>query len=348
MPVSQTPVLVTGATGFVAAELVKQLLDAGYRVRGTTRDVEAAKRRGELTSLKGAGERLELVQANLNHPGAFTEHMDECEYVMHTASPYTLAVEDPQRDLVDPALNGTLSVLESAASTPSIKRVVLTSSFAAISGGPRTGSFDESDWNTRSTLEDGPYAYSKTVAERAAWDFMQTAARRFDLVVVNPTGVIGPSIVDRVNQTHEFMIGMTNGQAPAIIDIGFPVVDVRDVANAHIQAMETETASGRYLLSADSPKVRRYVEIMREEGMDQKYKLPKVGLDNPIGSVIVRGLMAFQPKGVREFVTENLGAEFSLNTTKAETELGMVWSSTDDAIRDQARFLDTKGHLGKK
>lgn len=88
--------------------------------------------------------------------------------------------------------------------------------------------------------------------------------------------------------------------------------------------------------------------MMPEEGLDQKYKLPKAGLDNPIGSVIIRGLMAFQPKGVREFVTENIGAEFSLNTTKAETELGMVWSSTDDAIRDQARFLDAKGHLGKK
>ena len=348
MPASHTPVLVTGATGFVAAELVKQLLEAGYRVRGTTRDVESAKRRGELTSLKGAGERLELVEADLNRPGAFTEHMDGCEYVMHTASPYTLAVEDPQRDLVDPAVNGTLSVLESAASTPSIRRVVLTSSFAAISSGPRTDTFNESDWNTSSSLENGPYAYSKTVAERAAWDFMEMEERHFDLVVVNPTGVIGPSIVDRVNQTHEFMVGMTNGQSPAIVDIGFPVVDVRDVAKAHIQAMETETASGRYLLSAGSPKVRRYVEIMREEGLDQKYRLPKAGLDNPIGSVIVRGLMAFQPAAVREFVTQNLGAEFSLDTTKAETELGMVWSSTDDAIRDQARFLDAKGHLGKK
>lgn len=86
---------------------------------------------------------------------------------------------------------------------------------------------------------------------------------------------------------------------------------------------------------------------MREEGLDQKYKLPKVGLDNPIGSVIVRGLMAFQPKGCPGIRHRNLGAEFSLNTTKAETELGMVWSSTDDAIRDQARFLDAKGHLGR-
>lgn len=348
MPVTETPILVTGATGFVAAEIVKQLLSGGYRVRGTTRDVERALRQGELTSLEGAPERLELVAADLNQPGAFTEHMAGCEYVMHTASPFTLEVEDPQRDLVDPAVNGTLSVLESAAASPDVKRVVLTSSFAAISNGPRSEPYDESDWNTTDSLDRGPYAFSKTMAEKAAWDFMASEDRHFDLVAINPTGVIGPSVVDRVNQTHEFMVSMTNGQSPAIIDIGFAVVDVRDVAQAHIKAMETPSANGRYLLSAGAPKFRRYIEIMNEEGLGDRYKLPKLGLDNPIGSILVRGLMLTQPKGVREFVNSHVGVEFALDTTKAETELGMVWSSPDQAIREQARFLDEKGHLGKK
>lgn len=348
MPVPESPVLVTGATGFIAAEMVKQLLGAGYRVRGTTRDVEKAQQRGELTSLEGAAERLELVPADLNEPRAFAEHMAGCEYVMHAASPFTLAVADPQRDLVDPAVNGTLSVLESAAATPSVKRIVLTSSFAAISNGPRREPYDESDWNTTSTLDRGPYAYSKTMAEKKAWDFMESGNRHFDLVVINPTGVTGPSVVDRVNQTHEFMVGMTNGQSPAIIDIGFPIIDVRDVARAHIKAMETQSAEGRYLVSAGALAFRRYVEIMNEEGLGDKYKLPKVGLDNPIGSILVRGLILTQPKGVRDFVTSNLGREFTLDTTKAETDLGMNWSSLDDAVREQARFLDEKGHLGKK
>lgn len=348
MPVSDSPVLVTGATGFIAAEIVKQLLEDGYRVRGTTRDVEAARRKGELTSLDGANERLELVAADLDQTGAFTGPMAGCEYVMHVASPFTLDVEDPQRDLVHPAVDGTISILESAAATSTVKRVVVTSSFAAISNGPRDETYDESDWNTTSTLERGPYAYSKTMAERAAWDFMESGECHFDLVVINPTGVIGPSLVDRVNQTHEFMIGITNGQSPAIVDIGFPVVDVRDVARAHIKALETPTASGRYLVSAAAPKFRRYVEIMEQEGLGEKYKLPKLKLDNPIGSVLVRALMLFQPKGVRDFVISSLGGNFHLDTTKAETELGMSWSSVDDAIRDQAHFLDERGYLGKR
>ena len=347
MPVSQSPILVTGATGFVAAEIIKQLLADGYRVRGTTRDVEVAKRRGELTSLEGS-ERLELVAADLNDSDAFTEPMSGCEYVIHVASPYILAVEDPQRDLVDPAVNGTLSILESASENPSVKRVVITSSFAAISNGPREESYDETDWNTTASLNHSPYAFSKTQAERAAWDYMEAADRHFDLIVINPTGVIGPSLVDRVNQTHEFMVGITNGQSPAIIDIGFPVVDVRDVARAHIRAMENPSASGRYLVSAESPKFRRYVEIMEEEGLGEKYKLPKMGLDNPIGNVLVRLFMLTQPKGVRDFVLSSLGGEFDLDTTKAETELGMTWSSVDDSIREQAHFLDQNGHLGKK
>lgn len=348
MPITDSPVLVTGATGFVAAEIVKQLLECGYHVRGTTRNVGKANEKGELTTLNGAAERLELVEADLNEPGAFSAPMVGCEYVIHTASPYTLDVEDPHRDLVDPAVKGSLSVLESAAATPSVKRIVLTSSFAAISDGPRREPYDESEWNESSSLDRSPYAFSKTLAEKAAWDFMESEQRDFDLVVINPTGVIGPSVVDRVNQTHEFMVGMTNGASPAIIDIGFPVVDVRDVAKAHIKAMETPSAAGRYLVSAGTPKLRRYIEIMNEAGLGEKYKLPKLGLDNALGNVLVRLLMLTQPKGVREFVNTNLGGEFELDTTKAETELGMTWSSLDDAIREQAIFLDEHGHLGRR
>lgn len=348
MPISQSPVLVTGATGFVAAELVKQLLAAGYRVRGTTRNVEKAVEQGELTSLPGASERLELVAADLNEPGAFTPHMTDVEYVLHTASPYILQVDDPQRDLVDPAVNGTMSVLHSAAETPSVKRIVLTSSFAAVSNGGRDEPYSEADWNEESSLTNGPYAYSKTMAERSAWDFMEEENRHFDLVVINPVGVIGPSVVNRVNQTHEFMIGMTNGQAPAIIDMSFPIVDVRDVAKAHILAMETPEAHGRYLTSAGAPPFRRYIDVMNDAGLDEHYELPKLGLDNPVGSLVVKGLMLTQPKGVREAVSPNLGAKFDLNTSKIENELGMDWMDIDTSIHDQAMDLHEKGYLGKQ
>ncbi len=155
MPITNTPILVTGATGFVAAEIVKQLLEANYRVRGTTRNVANAEAEGSLTELPGASERLELAEADLLDEDAYDEAVVGCEYVMHVASPYVLDVEDPQRDLLDPAVKGTLSVFESAVRAGGVKRIVLTSSFAAISGGTRDGSWSEADWNNTSTLESG-------------------------------------------------------------------------------------------------------------------------------------------------------------------------------------------------
>ena len=179
MPITTAPVLVTGATGFVAAEIIKQLLGADYRVRGTTRDVARSEVDGHLASLPGADQRLELLEADLLDPGAFDAAVVGCEYVMHIASPFVLDVEDPQRDLVDPAVNGTRSVLESVSRAGGVRRVVLTSSFAAMSGAPKEGV-----WNDVSSLDSGPYAYSKTMAERAAWDFMDDDDRSFDLVVI--------------------------------------------------------------------------------------------------------------------------------------------------------------------
>ena len=145
MPVTDVPVLVTGATGFIGSEIVSQLLDAGYRVRGTTRNVEKANKGGHLTALAGADERLELFEADLLDSGAFDGPAAGCEYVMHVASPYITNVKDPQRDLLDPAVNGTLNVLKASVSAGTVKRVVLTSSFAAMMRPPEQGVFTEAD-----------------------------------------------------------------------------------------------------------------------------------------------------------------------------------------------------------
>ena len=168
MPISTAPVCVTGATGYVASEIVSQLLGAGYSVVGTTRDPERAQREGHITSLPGAGERLRLVAADLMTPGAFDEAVAGSEYVVHTASPYMTDVEDPQRDLVDPAVEGTLSVLNACERAGTVKRVVLTSSFAAITDEPDGSLLDETVWNTKSTLKRNPYYFSKAQAERGS------------------------------------------------------------------------------------------------------------------------------------------------------------------------------------
>ncbi len=348
MPITQAPVLVTGATGFVAAELVKQLLEAGYSVRGTTRDVERSRSDGILPALAGAETRLEMIEANLLDPGAFDKAVQGCEYIMHTASPFVLDVEDPQRDLVNPAVNGTTSVLGSASIDKSVRRVILTSSFAAISGSPKDGAWTEADWNDDSSLDHGAYAYSKTMAERAAWDFMDQREVGFDLVVINPTGVIGPSIVPRLNQSHSLYVSATNGEIPGIIDLKFPIVDVRDVARTHILAMEQREATGRYLCSAETRSMRQDFELLKEAGFGERYKLPSLPLDNPLGNVLVRLASRFQPKGTRDFITRSLGRDYDLDTSKIRTEMGMEFRDTDQTVIDTMTSLENWGHLGKK
>ena len=348
MQFTEAPVLVTGATGFVAAEIVKQLLEAGYTVRGTTRDVAKSETDGYLTALSGASERLELVQADLGDPGAFDAAVSGCEYVMHTASPFVLDVEDPQRDLVDPAVNGTRSVLESVSRAGGVRRVVLTSSFAAMSGAPKDGVWSEADWNEDSSLDFGAYTYSKTMAERAAWDFMDEHDVGFDLVVINPTGVIGPSIVPRLNQSHSFYVSATNGEIPGIIDLSYPIVDVRDVAIAHILAMENPSAAGRYLCSAQTRSMRQNYDLLKEAGFGNRHKLPSLPLDNAFGNVMVRLISRFQPKGTRDFISRSLGRAFELDTSKIRTELGLEFRDVDQTVIDTMTSLESWGHLGKK
>ena len=347
MPVSSVPVVVTGATGFIAAEVVRQLLEAGYSVRGTTRDVATARASGELTSLPGADDRLHLMEADLLG-GGLAEVVADAEYVIHVASPYALAVADPQRDLVDPAVNGTRSILEAAARAGSTKRVVLTSSFAAIGSGSRETPYTEADWNESASLQHSPYSYSKVRAERAAWEFMENEDPGFDLVSVNPTMVFGPTLVRRVNQSHAFFIGLTDGSAPAIVAIDHPMVDVRDVARAHILAMESPAATGRYLLAAGNFTPARIVDRARRLGIDDRFRLPRLRLDRGLGVALSRAVIPFQPRGNRGFLRESLGKRWVVDGSRAERDLGLDYRDLDQTIDDTWTSLDEWGLLGRR
>ena len=192
-PLPDALVLVTGANGFIASQLIADLLASGYRVRGTVRSVE--KGTEPLRALPGAAERLELVAAELSTEGAFDAPMKGITHVVHTASPYSMNVADPQRDLVDPAVNGTRNVLMAAHRAGGVQRVVLTSSMAAITDEPGSDHvLTEADWNVKSTLSRNPYYLSKTLAEKEGWRIVEAEKPRFDLVVINPFVVIGPSI----------------------------------------------------------------------------------------------------------------------------------------------------------
>jgi len=226
---TQSPVCVTGATGFVASHIIKQLLQKGYNVRGTVRSLKQKDKNQFLLDMEPKG-LLELVEANLLEAHSFDNAVDGCEFVIHTASPYALDVKDPQKELVDPAVKGTLNVLESCQRSSTVKKVVLTSSVAAITDEPMKGHvYTEADWNRTSSLTRNPYYYSKVLAEEAAWNFVKQSGVRFKLVVINPFVVLGPELNSfSVNASNAIIQSLLSGKYPGIMKLCWGFVDVRD------------------------------------------------------------------------------------------------------------------------
>ena len=348
MRVTDAPVCVTGATGYVAGAITQELLEHGYRVRGTTRDPARAWRESHVTGLPGADERLDLVSADLMTPGAFNTIVEGCEYVIHTASPYVTDVADPQRDLVDPAVDGTLSVLEACQASGGVKRVVLTSSLAAITDEPDGRLLSEEDWNTKSTLKRNAYYLSKAEAERSAWRFMEDANPGFDLVVLNPPFVMGPSLIPGLNTSARVLVGLTNGVWPAIVDIQWPIVDIRDLAATHRLAMETPKASGRYLTAAGVRSLREVVDLLRANGWGERYRLPSIALDNSVGNFLVRLAANFQKAGAGSYLKTHVGGVFRLDTSKIRDDLGIEFRDPDLTVLDAMIDLERWGNLGKQ
>jgi dihydroflavonol-4-reductase len=339
------PVLVTGVTGFVASRIVEQLLAGGYRVRGTVRSLKKGGDVDRLRALPLANERLELVEADLVRPGSFDAPATGCEVVMHTASPYTLTVADPQRDLVDPAVNGTREVLGACLRAASIRRVVLTSSMAAVTDEPDSAHvLTEADWNEKSSLDRNPYYYSKTLAERAAWDFVAQRKPAFDLVVINPFGVIGPSLVSSLNVTNQVFVDLLKGTYPGIVGLTWGFVDVRDVATAHIRAMKEKAAHGRYLCAGETISMREVVNLLAANGYDG-YRLPKIPLDSGLGHAIVRLASYTQARGVGSYLRTHIGRVPRYDTTKIRTELGLTFRPVRETILETVQDLRRWGHL---
>jgi dihydroflavonol-4-reductase len=339
----QKPVCVTGATGFIASRIVKDLLAAGRKVRGTARKLEG-KDADALRKLPGASERLELVQADLLAEGAFDRAVAGCDHVMHTASPYALDAKDPQKDLVEPAVQGTENVLRSAAKA-GVKRVVLTSSMAAITDEPESDHvLTEKDWNEKSSVDRNPYYYSKTLAEKAGWSFVEKEKPSFDLVVINPFLVIGPSVVSAVNTSNQMFLDMLQGTYPGIMNLTWGFVDVRDVALAHIRAVEKPEAKGRYICANATMSMRDVVGLIAKSGYDG-YKLPTLGMDCGIGDYAVRLSSYFQPKGVGTYLRTHVGRVPRFDNAKIKRELGIEFIPLEKSILDTLEDLKTWGHL---
>jgi nucleoside-diphosphate-sugar epimerase len=340
------PVLVTGATGYIASWIIKYLIDEGYSVHGTVRNLN---NKDKIAHLKDIGKKrkgkLQLFESDLLKPGSFDKAMQDCELVIHTASPFFVqGIKDAENQLIKPALEGTINVLESVNTRESVKRVVLTSSVAAIYGDAsdiketQNEIFTEDDWNTSSTIKHQPYSYSKTLAEKEAWKIVKKQ-KRWDLLTINPGFVMGPSLSKRVDSTSiDFIRSMVNGKfSSGVPDLYFSIVDVRDVARAHINAGIRENASGRHILVEDVKSTLEMATILKEK-FHNKYKIPSRKLPN-IMLYLVGPFAGFKWKYLRE----NLGIPYKFNNNYSKEDLGLEYRPIPQTLTEHVEQLDRDG-----
>jgi nucleoside-diphosphate-sugar epimerase len=338
-------VLVTGGTGFVGAHCLVQLLAAGHETRATVRDMARQSEVRAMLSQGGVpdvGDRLTLFRADLSADTGWAEAVDGCDYVLHVASPFPSTVPRDENELIGPARDGALRVLR-AARDAGVKRVVLTSSFAAIGYGAkgRTTAFTEKDWTDLSDPTVQPYQKSKTIAERAAWDFVAQDGGGLELAVVNPVGVFGPVLGPDYSTSIVLVKRLLDGSIPGCPNLWFGVVDVRDVADLHLKAMADPAARGeRFLATAgDFLSVRQIAQILKDGAGDLARKVPARALPNWLMRVV--GLFDPEVKGV----LPELGKHKNGVNEKARRLLGWAPRSPKEAILATSQSLSELGLL---
>jgi len=344
---TKSPVLVTGATGYVAGWLIKELLEAGVTVHAAVRDPSKTEKHEHLDEIaaKAKGS-IKYFKADLLDEGSYAEAMDECSIVFHTASPFIINVKNPQKELIDPAKLGTRNVLTQATKTSSVKRVVVTSSCAAVYGDNADlkktplGIFTEDVWNTSSSLKNNPYSYSKTVAEQQAWE-IANVQDQWDLVTINPTLVMGPGLNPKgTSESFNLIRQLGDGTMKAgVPDWGFGVVDVRDVAKAHIAAAYTPEAKGRYITSGHNTNFPEMAKLLLPQFGDQ-YPIPRKTLPKYlvwlVGPIMDKSLK-------RCFISKNIGHPWIGDNLKSVRELGMQYRSLSETMNDFfQQIVDTK------
>lgn len=345
------PVLVTGATGYVAGWLVKRLLDDGLTVHAAVRDPDNTDKLRYLNELaENASGSIRYFKSDLLEDGSYADAMQGCELVYHTASPFTVSVADPQKELIEPAVNGTRNVLEQANKTDSVKRVVVTSSVAAIYGdnidvqNSKTGKFTEADWNTTSSLSHGPYSYSKVEAEKEAWKIAK-AQDRWDLVTINPSLVIGPGInphatSESFNLIKNFGDGTMRLGVP---NFGMGVVDVRDVADAHVKAGFVPEATGRYLTSGHNTNFPEMARPLKEK-FGKAYPFPP--MTSPKFMVWLVGPL-LDSSLTRTMISRNVGHPFLADHSKSVKKLGVNYRPMEESMVEFFQQLIDSGAFKK-
>lgn len=337
-------VLVTGGSGFVGAHCILALLAQGYRVRTTVRTLSREDRVRAMLAAGGApdaGDALSFVAADLGAEEGWSAAADGCEYVLHVASPFPLRSPKNENELIAPARDGALRVLR-AARDGGVKRVVLTSSFAAVGYGsePASRIYTEEDWSVPDTKL-GAYAKSKTLAERAAWHYVESEGGALELATVNPVAIYGPVLGPGLSTSVELVRHLLDGSLPGLPRVSSAVVDVRDVADLHLLAMTSPAAAGeRFLASAGPPvSMSEMAGMLREQLGSAAAKVPTRVLPDwtvRLGAVFVRDM--------RE-VSGRLGTVRDASNQKAREVLGWDPRSSEEALVATAESLIRLGLL---
>lgn len=331
-PASQQTILITGASGFVAAHVLNSFLEKGYKVRGSVRS-EATGEKVRKSHAKYADQLSFAYVKDVATPGAFDEAVKGVDGVIHTASPFQLSVEDNERDLLDPAIKGTTGILESIQKyNPDVKRVVITSSFASImdlNKGMWPGHvYSEADWNpvTYEEAKNGPgpvaYCASKVFAEKAAYKYVEEKKPNFTVSTICPPMIYGPNAhavddMSHLNTSSADIYRLMNGSEKEVPDTQFfGFADVRDVGEAHLKAYETAAAGGnRYLIATSGYTYQQICDIIRANVPEAKDKVPEGTPGAPAPDT------------------------YTLNNEKAKKELGLTFRSLKETIVDEAYNL---------
>jgi dihydroflavonol-4-reductase len=334
-------VLVTGVSGYIAGYCIAQLLSEGWRVRTTIRNLARTEEaRATIGKIAANAATIEFMAADLDSDAGWAKAAAGADYILHVASPFPAVDPKSDDELVRPARDGVLRVLK-AARDAGVKRVVMTSSVAAIAygRGQRAEPFSEADWTDETNHNDtSAYERSKTIAERAAWAWHGAEGGTLELVTVNPALVLGPVLGSDFSSSLEVIKKLLDGSVPALPRFGFPIVDVRDLAQLHLLAMTVPAAAGqRFIGASDFYWMKDMAKILKEELGDKARKVPSI----PFPDFLVRVFAIFDPV-VRGRLFE-LGKCRLVSSGKSRRMLGWTTRPARETILETARSLQSQG-----
>tara|TARA_B100001057_G_scaffold193519_1_gene194367 strand:- start:3922 stop:4977 length:1056 start_codon:yes stop_codon:yes gene_type:complete len=342
------PVLVTGASGFVGGWVVKRLIEKGVTVHAPIRDRDNKEKIKPLSDIsdKGPGN-IVFFEANLLDPNSYDEAMNNCEIVFHIASPFLYNFNDAYKDFIEPAVQGTQNVLDSVNRTQTVKKVILTSSCTAIFGdhvdinSVPDKILTEDIWNETSNEKHQPYSYSKVLAEKLAWE-MEKKQNHWKLAVINPALVIGPSISGKsTSASHDFIKQLGDGKSKAgcpKFEIG--MVDVRDVAEAHINAAYINSAEGRHIIFNEVTSFLDLANMLQEKY--HSYPLPKKELPKLLVWLIVP---LIEKSMTRKMISRCMGHKWNANNQKSISKLEVKYTSIKKSIEEMFQQMIEQGQI---